>query len=182
MPSPFNALHITSRSRFGLSNRIRGLARYHALSRVLCCDLRYSWEPDPSCPGWLQEVLEEIPAGWPLERLPSDPEVLVIGTATTPEMPTHCGSEPDKTPLCHAHGRVEKADFDGHVREFYRQFRPAGAVVGRVAAFRRAELPEGAPTFVIHLRRTDMVDLRERLGAEAAAHGGDPGGGRRVSA
>jgi hypothetical protein len=164
VPSPFSALHITSRSRFGLSNRIRGLAGYHALSRVLCCDLRYSWEPDPSCPGWLQEVFEAIPAGWPLERLTSDPEVLVIGTATTPEMPTHCGSEPDKTFFCHAHGRVEKADFDGHVREFYRQLRPAGAEVERVAAFRRAELPEGAPTFVIHLRRTDMVDLRERLG------------------
>lgn len=159
-----SAIHITSRSRFGLSNRIRGLAGYYALSRVLPCDLLYCWEPDPSCPGMVQDVFETIPAGWPVEVLPNDPKALVIGTAATQLMPTHCGSEPNKTFFSHASAQVDKSVFDACVQTFYRQLRPAAAVVERVAAFCQAQLPEGAPTLGVHIRRTDMVDLRQRLG------------------
>ena len=83
-----SAIHITSRSRFGLSNRIRGLAGYYALSKVLACDLLYSWETDASCPGLIQDVFSAIPVGLPVETLPSDPKALLIGTSATPEMPT----------------------------------------------------------------------------------------------
>jgi hypothetical protein len=62
-----SAIHITSRSRFGLSNRIRGLAGYYALPKVLACDLLYSWETDASCPGLIQDVFSAIPVGLPVE-------------------------------------------------------------------------------------------------------------------
>ncbi len=161
-----SAIHITSRSRFGLSNRIRGLAGYYALSKVLDCDLLYSWETDASCPGLIQDVFSAIPAGLPVENLPTDPKALLIGHWARPEMATHCGSEPDKTFFCHAVERADKEVFDRHVEEFYRQLRPAGSVVERVAAFWQDHVPEGAPTLGMHVRRTDMVDHRRRLGLQ----------------
>ena len=56
--------------------------------------------------------------------------------------------------------------FDWHVEEFYRQLRPSDSVVKRVTDFWQTHVPEGAPTLGMHVRRTDMVDHRRRLGLE----------------
>jgi hypothetical protein len=44
----------------------------------------------------IKDVFTAIPAGLPVENLPSDANALAIGTRTNPEAPTHCGSELDQ--------------------------------------------------------------------------------------
>lgn len=159
-----SAIHVTSRSRFGLSNRIRGLAGYYALSKLLPCQLFYTWESDPSCPGNIEEVFDNFPAGQPVESFPIDSDALLIGTSATPEQPTHCGSPPDKTFHCHGAGKIDQSKFNEIVGDFYQRLQPVIAIKSRVNRFYSAFAPNGTPTLGIHIRRTDMVDHRQRLG------------------
>ena len=80
------SIHVTFKSRFGLCNRLRGLAGYYALSKSLNWELFYTWEADPSCPGLIDEVFLPIPGALFVAQLPkpSDHRYLRFGPATHP--------------------------------------------------------------------------------------------------
>jgi hypothetical protein len=165
------SIHVTFKSRFGLCNRLRGLAGYYALSKSLNQKLFYTWEADPSCPGLIDEVFLPIPGAIPVTQLPAaDDQTLSIGTSSSPLQPTHCGSPPELTFQAHCqghghgHGQVSRATFDAFVGEFYQLLIPINAVVQRVEALMKNNETSETPSLGVHIRRTDMVDLRARKG------------------
>ena len=159
------SIHVTFKSRFGLCNRLRGLAGYYALSKSLNRKLFYTWEADPSCPGLIDEVFLPIPGAIPVAQLPAaDDQTLSIGTSSSPLQPTHCGSPPELTFQAHGQGQVARDTFDTFVEEFYQLLIPINAVVQRVEALMEHDKTHETPSLGVHIRRTDMVDLRARKG------------------
>ncbi len=166
------AIHITFRSRFGLCNRLRGLAGYYALSKSLNWELFYTWEADPSCPGLIDEVFLPIPGALFVAQLPKpNDQTLSIVTSASDQRPTHCGSPPELTFQAHGQGRVDRANFDGFVAQFYQLLTPINAVVQRVEALMGPAEAPGFPSLGSHIRRTDMVDLRARKGLPPLRNG-----------
>ena len=166
------AIHVTFRSRFGLCNRLRGLAGYYALSKSLNWELFCTWEADPSCPGLIDEVFLPIPGALFVAQLPKpSDQTLSIVTSASAQRPTHCGSPPELTFQAHGQGRVDKATFDGFVAEFYQLLTPINAVVQRVEALMGPAEAPGFPSLGSHIRRTDMVDLRARKGLPPLRNG-----------
>jgi hypothetical protein len=119
------SIHVTFKSRFGLCNRLRGLAGYYALSKSLNWELFYTWEADPSCPGLIDEVFLPIPGALSVAQLPKpNDQTLSIATSTSGQRPTHCGSPPELTFQAHGRGQVDRATFDGFVVQFYQLLTP----------------------------------------------------------
>jgi hypothetical protein len=161
------SIHVTFKSRFGLCNRLRGLAGYYALSKSLNWELFYTWEADPSCPGLIDEVFLPIPGALPVAQLPAaDDQTLSIVTSASAQRPTHCGSPPELTFQAHGRGQVDRATFDGFVAQFYQLLTPINAVVQRVETLMEQNKTPEAPSLGVHIRRTDMVDLRARKGLQ----------------
>lgn len=161
----YSEIYVKFRGRYGLSNRIRAMSGYYALSKVMGIKFQYSWEFNDSCPGFPEEIFKEIACGFPVEGdIRQADDQLYIHSAS---QPTRCGCGPDR--ILDAHGKnIDTKDFYKFVRQFYDNLIPRDEIVSRVEKAWAVSGAELLPVIGVHVRRTDMVDHLQKAGHPGA--------------
>jgi hypothetical protein len=148
--------------RYGLSNRIRAMAGYYALSRIKNWDICYEWLEDESCPGMFDELF----------KFSLIPQAAAVSTSSYEKVveiyagskPTHCGSSEATIFKAYFPAIDKKDDYDLEIRKFYESLIPVDEVGIKLEKLWIECGAEPANTLGLHIRRTDMVEHLKNIG------------------
>lgn len=162
-----NRLHVCFRGKYGLSNRIRALSGYYAISKIMGLTLSYEWYKDESCLGDFGDAFQEFDdiylAPDFMINSPHKEGVYFVSSNTSP---VTCGSHPDAI-FTNFSNYIDNdlVNFNNYLKEFYERLRPSNSVMMFCSTLSLSNV--GSQGLLgIHVRRTDMVDHAIRLGLE----------------